>query len=300
MRIGLIGTGHWAAEVHAAAVDASADDELVAVWGRDEGRARALADRYGTTAYSGDDGVEALLGTVDALTFAVPPHVQAPVAVRAARAGRHLLLEKPTGVDVAQAEGVAAAVADAGVASVVFLTARHTPAVVDWLAGLHAQGGWVGADAAWLGSIFTEGNPFGASPWRREHGGLWDVGPHALSVLVPALGPVTAVTAARGPGDTVHLVLRHGEGADAPSSSVSVSLTVPPAAATLRCDVFGEHGWSSIPADHGTTAVEALGHALRSLRDAAAGGEPHPCDARFGADVVRVLAEAQSQLAAAQ
>ncbi|MFC5381330.1 Gfo/Idh/MocA family protein [Aquipuribacter nitratireducens] len=295
MRVGLVGTGYWAAEVHAPAVVA-AGHELTAVWGRDAGRAEALASRHEAGAFAGEDRLDPFLDGVDALTFAVPPDVQAPIAVRAAQAGRHLLLEKPTGLSVEQADGVADAVEAAGVASVVFFTARHTPAVADWLDGLRARGGWTGAHGAWLGSIFTDGSPFGASPWRHEHGGLWDVGPHALSVLVGALGPVTSVSAVRGPGDTVHLVLRHGDGQDAPSSTASVSLTVPPDAAALRCEVYGQHGWTSIPADHGTTAVEALGHALRALEQAARGGQPHPCDARFGADVVRVLAAAQEQL----
>lgn len=53
------------------------------------------------------------------------------------------------------------------------------------------------------GSIFEPGNPFGESPWRRQRGALWDIGPHALSIVVPALGPVTYVVDDRGLGDTV-------------------------------------------------------------------------------------------------
>ncbi|WP_336923446.1 Gfo/Idh/MocA family protein [Aquipuribacter sp. SD81] len=296
MRFGVVGTGGWARDVHAAGVAATEGAEVVAVWGRDRGRADALAAEHGARALAGEAEVDDLLDAVDAVTFAVPPDVQAPLAERAARAGRHVLLEKPTALTVERAEAVDSAVADAGVASVVFMTARHTPAVVDWLDGLAAQGGWTGASAAWVGSIYADGSPFGASPWRREHGALWDVGPHALSVLVPALGPVRTVRAARGPGDTVHLVLRHGEDAGAPSSAVTLSLTVPPQAAALRCDVYGEHGWTSVPTDHGTSALEAHGLAVAALLRAAAGGPAHPCDARFGADVVRVLADAQVQL----
>ena len=33
----------------------------------------------------------------------------------------------------------------------------------------------------------TSRSPFDDSPWRKEHGALWDIGPHALSLLVPAL-----------------------------------------------------------------------------------------------------------------
>ena len=290
MRIGLIGTGYWAAEVHAAGVQAADGGELVGVWGRDPDKTRALADRYGITAHA--DPAD-LFADVDAVTFAVPPSVQAPLAVQAARAGCHLLLEKPTALTVAEAEAIAEAVDAAGVACTVFFTARHTAPVEQWVEQVQDQGGWTGGAATWVGSIFHEGNPFGHSPWRREHGALWDIGPHALSMLLPVLGPVTDVSAISGPGDTVHLVLRHGSGA---SSTATVSLTVPQPAAALRFDVYGENGWASIPTDHGVEAVDAHTSAVGSLLAAAAGGPAHPCDARFGAEVVRVLATAQHQL----
>ncbi|MCB6516169.1 hypothetical protein LI139_11000, partial [Veillonella atypica] len=68
----------------------------------------------------------------------------------------------------------------------------------------------------------------------------------------------------------------------------TLSHTVPEAAATLRFDVYGEHGWAAVPADHDAVeAVDALSDAVRSLVSAASGGPVHPCDARFGAEVVR-------------
>ena len=292
MKVGLVGTGYWAAEVHAAGVEAADGVELAGVWGRDPAKTQALADRYATTAYADAD---AMFGAVDAVTFAVPPSVQAPLAVRAAQAGCHLLLEKPTALTVADADAVADAVEAAGVASVVFVTSRHTAAVEQWVRHLQGQGGWVGASCVWAGSIFHEGSPFADSPWRRESGALWDVGPHALSVLVPLLGPVTDVAAATGPGDTVHLVLRHEGGA---SSTATLSLTVPRAAAGVRLDVYGEHGWSSLPTDHGTQPQQAHAAALGSLVAAAGGGPAHPADARDGARTVRVLAQAQDRLEA--
>lgn len=290
MRFGLIGTGYWAAEVHARGVEATDGAELVGVWGRDAGKASAVAERFGATSH---DDPAALFADVDAVTFAVPPSVQAPLAVQAARAGCHLLLEKPTALTTDEADAIADAVEASGVASTVFFTARHTAPVQEWLVGLQAQGGWTGASAFWMGSIFHEGNPFGSSPWRRQEGGLWDVGPHALSMLLPALGPVAEVTAVPGPGDTVHLVLRHDSGA---SSSATVSLTVPEQAAVLRFDVYGDAGWTSIPSDHGVLPEQAHAAAVQALLVAAAGGPAHPCDARFGAEVTRVLAQAAAQL----
>ena len=67
---------------------------------------------------------------------------------------------------------------------------RRTDRFAGALAGLGLGAGEVAA--IWLGTSLQEDNPFN-TPWRREKGGLWDVGPHALSVLIPVLGDVTEV-----------------------------------------------------------------------------------------------------------
>src|SRR5437763_1528202 len=77
----------------------------------------------------------------------------------------------------------------------------------------------VAAAAARFGSSLEEASPYN-TPWRREKGALWDIAPHAVSLLWAALGPVTAVTADAGPADVSHLILHHEGGA---SSTVTVS-----------------------------------------------------------------------------
>ena len=139
------------------------------------------------------------------MSIALPPDVQVPLAVRAAAAGKHLLLEKPIALNVADADRPGRRpCSDAGVASVVFFTFRFLAATSTWLAQA-ARTSWPVVPAR--GSARCAGSPFDASPWRDEHGALWDIGPHALSLLVPALGPVVSVQAGAGLRDTVHLVL---------------------------------------------------------------------------------------------
>ncbi|MEU5466284.1 Gfo/Idh/MocA family oxidoreductase, partial [Streptomyces althioticus] len=235
-----------------------------------------------------------LLADVDAVAVALPPAVQADLAVRAARAGRHLLLDKPIATTVAQGRAVVEAADAAGVASVVFFTTRFQPEPQAWIEEQARVGGWFTGRAQWLGAVFTsEDNPFAASPWRQEKGALWDVGPHALSVLLPVLGEPRRVTAAAyGPGDTVHLVLDHSGGA---SSSTTLSLTAPPAAAGAMVELRGESGVTVLPEARGDV-VPALGRAADALIAAAGSGEPHPCDARFAFTVTRILANAETLL----
>jgi predicted dehydrogenase len=203
VRFGLIGTGYWADVAHAAGIAAHPQAELVGVWGRDAAKAEALAERHGARPF---DDLDALLEAVDAVAFSVPPDVQGELAPRAAEAGKALLLEKPLALDVAAAERIVEA---ARVPTVVLFTFRLDPTLAAWYRAEVDGHAWDGAAMLYLGSIFEEGNPFGASPWRRERGALWDVGPHALAALLPSLGAVEQVTAVRGRGDEVHLALRH-------------------------------------------------------------------------------------------
>ncbi|HYH23908.1 MAG TPA: Gfo/Idh/MocA family oxidoreductase [Blastococcus sp.] len=286
MRFGVLGTGHWASAVHATALAGHPSAELVGVWGRDLAKAKALGAEFEVPGYS---DVDALLADVDAVTIAVPPDVQAPLAVRAAEAGRHLLLEKPIALDVAGADRVVDAVRAAGVASVVFFTFRFQTATSTWLTQA-ARTRLAGGAGSWLSSL--AGTPFAASPWRQERGALWDIGPHALSVLVPALGPVVAVQAGAGLRDTVHLVLTHESGA---ASTVTLSHTVAPMASGIEFYVHGDAGRLVLLPDT-EAPLEAFGVAVDELGAAAMTGGTHPCDVTFGRDVVAVLATAARAL----
>jgi predicted dehydrogenase len=134
---------------------------FAAVWGRNLAAAAELAAGYGARPH---DDIEAFPADVDGVAFAVPPDVQAPIATRAARAGKHLLLEKPIAVCHAEADALVEAAEASQVATVVFFTLRFSPDI------------------------------------RRDKGARWDIAPHGISVLWAGLGPVTSVTADAGRG----------------------------------------------------------------------------------------------------
>jgi predicted dehydrogenase len=286
MRFGVLGTGFWAHEVHAASLADHPDAELVGVWGRDLAKAKALGAHFEVPGY-GD--LDELLDRVDAVSFALPPHVQAPLAVRAAEAGKHLLLEKPIALGVESADRLVDAVRSNGVASVVFFTFRFQKSTATWLEQAERTKP-VGGAGSWLGSL--AGSPFDSSPWRKERGALWDIGPHALSLFLPALGPVTSVQAGAGLRDTVHLVLHHESGA---ASTVTVSHTVAPMASGVEFFVHGDAGRITLLPES-DAALPAHRVAVGELVNAAVAGGVHPCDVGFGRDVVAVLAAAQRAL----
>jgi predicted dehydrogenase len=298
MRFGLVGTGHWARITHAPALATTPGVALTSVWGRERLAAQALAARHGATAQPDFD---AFLDSVDAVAFAVPPHVQAPLAIRAAEAGKHLLLEKPIALSAETADELVAAVEKAKVASVVFFTWRFNLEIRAWLADEQARGGWSGSGwsggvAIWLGTSLQPGSPFN-TPWRQEKGALWDLGPHMVAMLWACLGRVTAVTAIAGLGDVAHLVLRHEGGA---SSTATMTQGAPEAASGSNLFVWGAAGRSVMPALPDDPEQSLRVAAAELVAAANAGQVHHPCDVRFGRDVVEVLAKAEAQLAAHQ
>ncbi len=294
LRVGLIGTGYWAKGVHAPSVRHHPDADLVGVWGRDPFKTAELATEFGAQPYA---DVDALLADVDALTFAVPPDVQAEIAVRAAEAGRHLLLEKPIATSVGAGERIEEAAARAQVASIVFFTRRFVPETSAWLQRVNDLGGWDCGRAEIAASALVDGGVFSSSPWRHDKGALWDVGPHALSLLLPALGDVTTVVAGGGRGDQVHLVMRHVDGA---SSTASLSMTTPPPAVGNMVYVYGQSGRMTAPsrALDRSQVIEAHSAALDALiGQIERPGTTHPCDVRFGLRVVQILEATARSLA---
>ncbi len=286
MRFGLFGTGHWANVTQATALAAHPAVELVGIWGRDQAKTAAIAERHGSRPYA---DVDALLADVEAVAVALPPDVQAEIAVRAANAGRHLLLDKPLAGTAAGADAVVAAVEGAGVASIVFFTNRFVPAVAAFLAET-AELGCTSAQISMCASIFQPGNPYGSSPWRKEKGGLWDLGPHALSLVLPMLGLAREVRAMAGLHDTAYLMIGHTSGA---VSQLELTVNAPLGRTRFASSFAGPDGDLVVP-QWDADAVQAFSTAIDELM---AVPVRHPCDVWFGRDVVRVLAEAERQLA---
>src|SRR5690606_25728643 len=90
-------------EPHAAALLQLADDvEVIGGWSPSEARREAFTARYGIPTVASD---AALLGDprVEAVLVLTPPRTHAEIALRAAAAGKHVLVEKPLTVERAEA-----------------------------------------------------------------------------------------------------------------------------------------------------------------------------------------------------
>lgn len=286
LRVGLVGGGPWARRVHAPALAAHHDVDFVGVWTRRREAAAEIAAEHDAAAFQ---SVGALVESVDAVAFAVPPDVQAELAIQAARAGRHVILEKPIAASVARAEELTAAVDSAGVASVVVLIMRYAPETRAWLDEVASTAGWGGGTAHWLSGALLGGDYVG-SVWRQRDGALADVGPHTVDLLDAALGPVTDVRAATFSEPGVwHVMLIHQGGA---VSTVTMSHHIPVEPSLVELDVFGEHGRLPLTARR-TEPLDCyamlLDEFVAMVRD---GSTAHPCDVHRGLHLQRIVERA--------
>jgi predicted dehydrogenase len=286
--VGLVGAGPWASLVHAPVLASSPHTRLAGIWARRPEASAELAARHGTDAVASFD---ALLDRCEAVAFAVPPDVQAPLAIDAARAGKHLLLEKPIALDLDSAQRLADAVHESGVRSLIVLSWRYASSVRRFLADaatFDAIGGrGVFVSGALLGGMF-------ATPWRLERGPLLDLGPHVLDLLDAALGRIVDVRAAGNGIDWVELALRHDGGAVSGASLCATSALQPHRAGV---ELYSRAGVLELDC---TTAVgpEAFASLAEELATSIRDDRPHELDVDRGLHLQGLLSSAEAQLSA--
>ncbi|NEE02303.1 Gfo/Idh/MocA family protein [Phytoactinopolyspora halotolerans] len=139
LRIGVVGAGIMGTS-NARAVNALAGAELTAITSGTRESAEKLAGEFGGRPQVFDD-YEQLIdsGPVDAVVVATPDHLHADVVVKAAAAGKHILVEKPFTTSVQDADRCVRAVREAGVIAMCIFNHRWVPAYAqakDLIAGL--------------------------------------------------------------------------------------------------------------------------------------------------------------------
>ena len=143
--VAICGIG-WCASQHITAFLRNPRTEITWLCAHDAARARANLEKYGvavpgariTTSYE-----EVLAAPdVDIVSIATPNHLHADEAVAAAEAGKHILLEKPTGLDVAELARINGAVRRTGVRTIVSFELRYNTFLrfARWL----RSEGWLG------------------------------------------------------------------------------------------------------------------------------------------------------------
>ncbi len=285
VRVGIVGAGPWATLYHAPIFSACSDTVVAGVWARRSDAAATLAEAHDARAYTSFDD---LLDNVDALSFAVPPPVQASLAERGARSGKALLLEKPLALDLESARSLARVVDETGVPTQLLLTWRYSPRVrqfLDEITGRRA----LGAQARFMtGGLL--GGPF-ATPWRLEHGALMDLGPHVIDLLDAALGPVVDISARGSRSDWVNLSLRHESGA---VSQAAFTATCALDEVRAGAEVYFDDGVGTI--DTTNLSVSAASTVASEFAAVVRSGRAHSLDVRRGLYLQELLTAAARDL----
>ncbi len=127
--VAVAGIGNAGSE-HVRAFAAHPDARVCAIVDPDRARAAALCRELGISppVHAGIDDALAD-GAVDAVVIATPNDSHASLTIAAARAGKHVLLEKPAAIDVASLDATLAAVRDAGVLCQVNMILRWHPMI---------------------------------------------------------------------------------------------------------------------------------------------------------------------------
>ncbi|NUP15694.1 MAG: Gfo/Idh/MocA family oxidoreductase [Streptomyces sp.] len=174
--------------------------ELVLVAEDVPGRAEEAAAQFGFAATTRDWREVAADPRVKAVSITAPNFLHREIGVAMAEAGKHIWIEKPVGLSVADAQAVADAVAKAGVQSAVGFNYRNAPAV-EAARELIAAGG-IGTVTHVRVRLFSDyaAHPDGALTWRyeKERGGsgvLGDLASHGADLARHLLGDIASLTA---------------------------------------------------------------------------------------------------------
>ena len=136
----------WCASQHIAAFQRNPRTKVIWLHGRDEDRTRARLEKHqlALPAASFTTRYEDLLASpdVDIISITTPNDLHADQAVLAAQAGKHIVLEKPTGLDERELVRIRDAVRRSGVRTIVSFELRYNPylAFARWL----RVSGWLG------------------------------------------------------------------------------------------------------------------------------------------------------------
>lgn len=237
---------------------------LAAVMDADAEKARAVAEKYGVPGC--DTAVEALLARpeIQAVYIATPNGFHKDQVIAAARAGKHVLVEKPLALSVADAEAMIAACQDNGV-----------KLMAGYMMRFHAHHVRLKQliEAGALGQVIygraqlTCWYPPISGAWRQipelGGGGAWmDMGSHCIDLLEMWLGPVArvaafsrALTHAYPVDDSTTVLCEFASGAQ---GVVEVNFNVPDDAAQNSLEIRGTGG--VVVADH--TIGQAAGGSM--------------------------------------
>jgi predicted dehydrogenase/acetyltransferase-like isoleucine patch superfamily enzyme len=183
--VAVLGCGHWGRNL---VRNFHALGALAAVCDDDPAAAAACADRFGVPALH----VEMIMGdpSIEAVVIATPGETHAPLTLRAIEAGKHVFVEKPLALDVADGIRMGEAADAAGRILMVGHLLRYHPAFFA-LSHLVQEGN--------LGRLrHISSSRLSLGRIRREEDVFWSFAPHDISMILTLAGTMPESVLLRG------------------------------------------------------------------------------------------------------
>jgi glucose-fructose oxidoreductase len=182
VRYAVVGLGHIAQVAVLPAFQAAKYSELSAIVSGDPEKRQELKDKYGVPQVYAYEEYEKALAEVDAVYIAVPNHLHREYAVRAARAGVHILCEKPMAVTEEECQEMIQAAYDN---QVKLMIAYRLHFEKGNLQAVETAGSGQLGEVRFFSSDFAqqvvEGNIRASEPVERGGGPVYDMGVYCIN-----------------------------------------------------------------------------------------------------------------------
>lgn len=198
VRVAFIGTGAVTAYHHLPGLRLDKRAELTAICDTDPNLLAKRKEEWGVAAASTDPEEICRRDDVDAVVIATPNDTHRPIALAAARAGKHIMCEKPLGLSAREVREMYETARDAGVVHMTAFTYRFAPSM-RYLRHL-LKSGALGTPRHFRSQRFLDW-PETSWGWRQYRaragaGDLFDMTIHRIDFAIDLLGPIERVCGA--------------------------------------------------------------------------------------------------------
>ncbi len=199
--LSLLGCGHPHVSDVLGVIASEPDLRLAAVWDADRSVVPGVVSSHAV------GELDTAIRRADAVVICAPTHQRPEVCVRAARAGRPILVESPLAGTASEARATAREIARSRTPALAMMFVRELPALGRLRGVLRAGllGRLSGVSASYVNAAALDGRLSGAAGWMQDPrrsgvGGLGDLAIHLLDALA-ALGAVPVLEAVRAFAD---------------------------------------------------------------------------------------------------
>ena len=187
MKVGIIGIGIQAKNVHLPTLNSMEEVEIVGIADINEERVKHISKQYGISNVYRDYCDLLNNDSIELVLICTPLQLHKKMAIDSAFAGKHILVEKPMATTVRDADEIKAAVKENDVKLCVLQNYRLFPAIKDTKARIGE--GRIGEIIS-IHAHMLDFSPMGSgfSEWRIESqdgaGLIEDIGPHLIDIVL--------------------------------------------------------------------------------------------------------------------